>query len=355
MSVFLVTQNANKVSGIFTRPYLVRNGGDKTVYLGQDSSLSPGNQSISMPPGSTLNWSGDTDLWACTDIGESSNLEVLYTGDSAFTPGPTDVNATINPILDNLFYISVTPTDFSYQSPWVDVRDYQTLVVQIEALLAGGNIYNGDSDIRIEVEWSTTPSVITSYATETFGAAGAGTTSYRFPVIARYARFTITRKNTLIALQTINFKVNGLNYVLPARYFCIPEPTAYDLTQFGAYNQPGNSDDYIRSGSFSVSGSMAAVRNAFAPIPHVAGPANFGWGRLVQVGAGGSTLQFGILSGTAISFAFRGALAAAGVAEFLGVTTFLPKWPIAIQVQTSGAATLSSWILNLNYQGLSSL
>lgn len=232
---------------------------------------------------------------------------------------------------------------------------YQTMIVEVTALLAGGAIYDGSSDIRIQVEWSTTPSVVTAYSTEGFGAAGAGTTNYRFPVIARYVRFTITRKNPLIALQTINFKVNALNNVLPSRYFCNPEPSAYNLSNFGAFNTPPNADDYELAGSFSVSGNMAAARNAFAPIPHVAGSANFGWGRLVQVGAGSSTMQFGILDGTAISYAFRVTLVAAGTSEVLGVTTFLPKWPIAVQVQTAGAATLSSWILNLNYQGLSNL
>lgn len=355
MSVFIVTPTPNLVSGPYSRPYLVRNAGTAVVYLGQDSSLAVGAHAISMPGGSTLNWSGDTQLWAMTAAGESSTLEILYTGDSAFTPGPTNVNATIVPVVDNLFYQSVDPAAFSYQSPWVDVLDYQTMVVEVSALVAGGSVYNGESDIRVTVEWSTTASVVTSYESEVFGAAGSGFTNYRFPVVARFVRFTITRKNPVIQLQVINFKVNGLNYVLPSRYMCVPERSSYDLSQFGALNQPAYADDYIRSGSLNLTGTMAATRNAFAPIPHVAGPVNFGWGRIVQVGAGSGTMQFGILDGTQISFAFRGATIAAGALEFLGVTTFLPKWPVALQVQTSGAATLSSFILNLNYQGLSNL
>jgi len=352
MPVYPVTEVAKFITGTNVQAYIVKNSGSETVYLGQDSSLTVETRAFSITPGGVLQWPGDsTEIWAVTEAGKVSELELLYNSQATYIPGPDSVS--VKPVLDNLFYVSVTPSDKIYQSGWVEVLPYQTLVIETVALAQGGAIYNGESDIRIRVEWSTTASVVTSYESEIFGAPGIGSCNYRMPVVSRFVRFTISRKNTSIDLQTINFKVNGLNYPVPTRYMSIPEPTAYDLSQFGAYNQPvGYADDYIRAGSFSVNGSMANTRNGFAPIPHIAGMASWGWGRMVMTGTGTATTQIGILTSTAISFAMRKVINAAGTLEWEGLSFALPKWPVAIQVQTSGAsAALASWIANLNYQG----
>jgi len=91
MSVVPVDSSATFVSGTFTRPYLVKNSGKETIYLGQDSSLSVIARAFSLPAGSTLNWSGETELWAITDTGLASELEILYTGENSFTPAPGTV------------------------------------------------------------------------------------------------------------------------------------------------------------------------------------------------------------------------------------------------------------------------
>lgn len=96
MPVRPVTDRATWQSGTFTRAYIVKNSGDTTVYLGQDSSLTVATRAFSLPSGSTLNWAGDTELWAVTDAGAQGELEVLYDASSAFTPGPDKVTATID-------------------------------------------------------------------------------------------------------------------------------------------------------------------------------------------------------------------------------------------------------------------
>jgi len=346
VSVFTVTESPNFVSGVYSRPYLVRNAGTVAVYLGQDASLAVGAHSISMPPGSTLNWSGETQLWACTAPGETSTLEVLYTGDSAFTPGPTTVNANITPVSDNLFYQSLNPSAFVYQSPWIDVLDYQTMILEVVSIIAAGSPYDGESDLMVQIQWSTNSSGITTYEPDYIGAAGAGSTRYQFPVISRYVQFTIRRKNAAIQLQLVNIKLNGVGYVLPEQYRCHPEPFAYDTSQFTALNFPVNYSEYQYAGMFSVSGNMAAVRNGFVPVPHTAGTTSIGWGRIIQANTGGTAIALGVMQSAALQYSFRRALTAAAVLEFEGLSFQLPRWPIALQVQTVNAATVTSYIMN---------
>lgn len=92
MTVRVVTDKAQFQSGVFSRPYLVRNSGATTVYFGQDSSLTPATRAVSLPPGSSLNWQGSTELWAVCATGQTGELEIMQDANSAFTPGPSTVN-----------------------------------------------------------------------------------------------------------------------------------------------------------------------------------------------------------------------------------------------------------------------
>ncbi|QOI67171.1 hypothetical protein SEA_MUFFINTHECAT_27 [Microbacterium phage MuffinTheCat] len=89
-----ITNRPNLLSGVYAQPYLIRNAGSVDVLLGQDSSLAPGSQSLTLSPGSTFQWSGESELWAMTVTGTSS-LETMQTAGSVFTPAPANVN--LNP------------------------------------------------------------------------------------------------------------------------------------------------------------------------------------------------------------------------------------------------------------------
>lgn len=84
---FITAERPAFVSGIYTRPYTVRNAGSKDVYLGQDSSLTVGTRSITLTRGATMQWSGDTELWAICAPGEETSIEYIYEGASSVTDG----------------------------------------------------------------------------------------------------------------------------------------------------------------------------------------------------------------------------------------------------------------------------
>lgn len=91
MSRSTVTDRASFVAGSNSQPFIVRNDGVKTVYLGQDSSLSVSSRDFTLTPGSSLNWGASTELWAICDAGETSALEWMYDSNTSFTPGPSNV------------------------------------------------------------------------------------------------------------------------------------------------------------------------------------------------------------------------------------------------------------------------
>lgn len=97
MPVFTVTSVPFKISDRASQPYLIHNTGDNTIYLGTDSSVSPGFRGYTLVPSATLHWGTTGELWAVTDQGFTSELEWLYDGNSPAVPGPSSV-ATVNSV-----------------------------------------------------------------------------------------------------------------------------------------------------------------------------------------------------------------------------------------------------------------
>lgn len=134
MTVSEISDNAKFISGIYSQPFIVRNDGKETVYLGQDSSLTVGSRSFTLAPGSSLNWGAGTELWAITDPGKSSRLEWMYDSNTSFTPGPSSVS--INSLLTELasYEYSVPDTAvafFSTITPLIDVSGYSSLYIDV--------------------------------------------------------------------------------------------------------------------------------------------------------------------------------------------------------------------------------
>lgn len=131
MPVYGINDSPKFISGTYTRPYIVKNSGDNPVYLGQDSSLTVPTRAFSLPAGSTLNWSGDTELWAVTDGGLTGELELLFTGENSFTPGPSNLKlSSAITLLDtiSLPYIGGASSVSKLGLP-VEVSDYSSIIL----------------------------------------------------------------------------------------------------------------------------------------------------------------------------------------------------------------------------------
>ena len=133
MSAYPVGPVPNNLSSIYTQPYMIRNSGSVPVYLGQDSSLSPGTRSITLDPGAALMWSGETELWAVTDAGTTSEVELLFTGSGSFIPGPSTVSVSAR--VEQIYNKPVQPITNLTTVLWdsaalgVDLSSYASLVI----------------------------------------------------------------------------------------------------------------------------------------------------------------------------------------------------------------------------------
>lgn len=134
MTVYNVRDTPDMISGVFTRPYIVKNSGAAVIYLGQDSSLTVETRAFSLPSGSTLNWSGSTELWAVTDTDKLGELEVLYTGENSFSPGPSTVTAKSSnaPVLLARVPITITGLEGGFPIPPIYVENYASVIMAIE-------------------------------------------------------------------------------------------------------------------------------------------------------------------------------------------------------------------------------
>lgn len=191
MTVHQVTDVAKFVSGIYTRPYIVKNSGDNTVYLGQDSSLTVTTRAFSLPAGSTLNWSGTTELWAVTDIGLIAELELLYTGENSFSPGPSTVFA-------------------KSASDVVLIRE-ETINYQAGAISGGGSLNFDDVSNYSSV-------IITLTITPNVGTLAANLNNYI------YGSFAFSDISDLLLAPRANAFYN------PGWFLCSTEQTIYGLT-----------------------------------------------------------------------------------------------------------------------------
>jgi hypothetical protein len=92
-----VTTAAVRISGTASDPYLLvcDSNSSNSVYIGQDSAVSPNNYSILLTPGSSLTWTNtQSDVWAVTSLG-SASVTVTYHATATFTPAATGTTPTV--------------------------------------------------------------------------------------------------------------------------------------------------------------------------------------------------------------------------------------------------------------------
>lgn len=81
-----------RISGVYSKPYMLHNTGAVTLYLGLDGSVNAIQRELTLTPGSTVNWDGKTELWAISAItGVQGEVELIYNANTSFTPAPSSV------------------------------------------------------------------------------------------------------------------------------------------------------------------------------------------------------------------------------------------------------------------------
>lgn len=371
MPVFPVAPSPNKISGIFTRPYLVKNGGVKTVYLGQDSSLTVGTQSISLPAGGSLNWSGETELWACTAPGETSNLEILYTGDSAFVPGPSQVDATItDPVTINgpsreLANGVANLIPVSNASPGYQGTNQPTIVTlypiptDVQSLYIraymGDVIPTSTSVLQTGYLWlqwyssNPVPGPAVQIHTEAIPLAYGFTVNTIIPKRADYLRITAVNPipNPAISTCSITARVIGFSTQVEESFATdIITPTRSSISTLQINSEPFSFFN-ISDTQIDLQGITASTATLYTTISHKAGPTtisvrtgSYGAGQNVTLSLRGNQPE--VNGSSSYGFAFTsGPLPTDSQLSFQAI---LPPLPLQLVIQRSAAFTFRAAI-----------
>lgn len=125
-----------QVASSYATQFLVKNAGPNTVYLSQYPSVTATDYDTSVPAGASLNWSGKSDLWGVCATGQTTVLEILYQGNTAFVPAaPTSSETSSVAVISNLAFKTllpvqqISPGSHSYTSPVIDVSGIAYLMV----------------------------------------------------------------------------------------------------------------------------------------------------------------------------------------------------------------------------------
>lgn len=94
MTVFQLSTSPTQLQSGYAGGFLVHNNGTNPAYLGLDSSVSHGTQSITLVPGASLTWNGE--LWGVCDNGLPTTLETALQGQGHSAPGPSSVVASLS-------------------------------------------------------------------------------------------------------------------------------------------------------------------------------------------------------------------------------------------------------------------
>lgn len=241
MTVRQITTTPGFQSGVFSRPYLVRNSGDTTVYLGQDSSLTVQTRNISLPAGASLNWEGETELWAMVESGVGE-LEVLYDANSAFTPGPTSVGINgpvqvfgtvamngrayfLGNFQGTLNRSTVTPAyiDGVQVAVFLDIPDdVQTIRFEINNDRSSVGDDVGRYYAWLEWQEEVTPGIYTTIYSEAVASMTGSRAFLTIPKRTNTLNITVCNPQTNPAFMdgaTIRIRVSGFTSTLPQTYY----------------------------------------------------------------------------------------------------------------------------------------
>lgn len=214
----IATNRPQQISGPYSNAYLVKNDGNDTIWLGQDSSLSPTSYSVLLAPGSSMNWSGTTELWAIA-ASSGQTLAWFYDGTGAFTPGPSVVTAitsnrigTIIPKTTYLIPASSNNTVFSH----ADSSAYSALLFRVGDSVTNNANATRDS-IRFAINWYDSDGVYVT--SDEFTESLTGIVEYTIEV--KGDSFDVQTTNAFAA-TSLPISVRGTTLALPERYYHQP-------------------------------------------------------------------------------------------------------------------------------------
>lgn len=244
----------NQLSGIYSDPYVIRNDGVFDVYLGQDSSLTPGTRELTLTPGSTTTWNGQTELWALCNRGEAVEVELIFTADMSFSPGPkiVDVQSIIGTVtVDGIVQTKQVATATLLDSATTNVPSGSGALQVFSQPITGLTQYNS---VLITYECSDpgflTPQILNSVLlTCDNGATQPACEFYLFAAFPSMSRLQFP-----VTGDTLVYSLSFLRQALPAgvvvktkvygTYAPITEPV---YSQQGAWLQPFENAPYINT------------------------------------------------------------------------------------------------------------
>lgn len=264
MTAYPVTAVANNLSGIYSQPYMIRNSGSNPVYLGQDSSLSPSTRSITLDAGAALMWSGETELWAVTDPGVTSEVELLFTGTGSFIPGPStvSVSARVEQIYSKPIQAITNLTSVIYDSSGLDISEYASIVI---ALNTPGLMSGVDTSRLIQVQVIQYDSAGNQVWIEAPMFYGSGLLNYTTQV--RGASFQITA--TYVGGATtgnISVQISGSQIDQGHKYYQQPGSSGLFVNCTDGGSQPKPTSKIV-----DMQANVAASANALVYLPTIAG------------------------------------------------------------------------------------
>lgn len=268
MPVYPVGPRAAFVSSVYSQKYIVKNTDPQnTVYLGQASDLTIPTRAFSLPPGSTLNWSGETELWAMTDPGKTAEIELLYTGENSFSPGPSVVSLknTAAVLVDNT--AGITVGNGTYPIYAGSTGDASTISVRVDATLSATPFITS-AIAQLQVAWLADDGVtIVSYDWCYFWSGGL--LDWKIPVRGSYMTIQLTVAG---GIQTSLPNVFAHSALLGRLYYQEPPKGIQPSAACTLVAQPT-----ALSNQYGFVLTKTAANSVNIPIASYAGDANMYW------------------------------------------------------------------------------
>lgn len=282
MPNYTISDQVIQLSSLYSNPYQVRNSGQKTVYLGADTSVSPNHYDWSLQPGDTLGFSAQTNLYLVCAPGETSTLEQQYGANGNFTPAPSTVYSKLKNSLTVLdaetlaVPSTATPVGIFGQIRTINVEDYASILITVDCQSTShagfiptienniqGSFSFGDTNppTTIQNNWIT-PQWLLIDAIPTIGN-GFQASYIQLPVTGKYltTQFNFTKKATLDSGQLTTTILGSNQSITKPDYLSCGYGLVDDLIMTGQfYLSHGSGSPVVPLATKNLPISIAAFR-----------------------------------------------------------------------------------------------
>lgn len=361
MPNFQVGNTPSRIALPYATPFLIQNDGAATIYLGRDSSLSPSARSYTLVSGGTLHWAEGVELWACTDVGSTGSINILYDGNNPAVPGPAtvtvdgtvgidgpvDVNLLGSLIMDSNGFCD-PGSNLQFGIP--DVSDYASLLI----VFTPTTIVSGFPDLSqlldMRVNWNYTQgSGGLQLAEDEFMVSPWGQAYMRLQVKSQWLAMVLNGfSNT--ARVFFNVKVYGYKVTLPEAYRNL---WLSDTQTQGWTGTPTIfSTDFLMTLAGVITRTAAGTTAALALLSHYSGAAQVPFMRLNPT-ASTPAMSMGIQASTPGSLVLFNRSASA-LNDTNDQEIYLPRMPVYVRATSGFVANPSTahFSLTVEYKGI---